>query len=107
MTAPDLSVTEQATVDRFGIFAEEERVDRVTEALSQHGYALIEDEGDGYSLVCPCGDWSTPCNRASGGKLLGARKRHQRHVAEVAIAALRGPSPADETDGPREIWLRS
>ena len=34
MSAPELTAEEQATVDRFGILAEEERVERVARALA-------------------------------------------------------------------------
>jgi hypothetical protein len=62
VTAPDLSTTEQQTVDRFGIFAEEELVEQ---AIVQ---ALDSDDPN---------DW-TP-----------------RALAAAAVAALRGPSPAE------------
>jgi hypothetical protein len=81
MSAPELSAEEQATVDRFGIFAEEQRVEKVARAI-----ALAETEHSLYVFPCRCG-WSAEMGR-------GWEKRGEDHRREaLAVAAIEALRP--------------
>jgi hypothetical protein len=75
MSAPELSEYERGEVARFGIFAEEERVERVAEAL----YRAHRD---------PEEFWTVKWEHAYG--------MHDEY-RRLAVAAIEALAPADET----------